>query len=188
MLPTDFQHPSNALPTGSNGVCVPTPHTPRGVGTAPTLERGAQRQTAYEIRTRMHGRGAEKDQEGFVSYTGGEGKCTQSQIDVLEPYSGVGGGETGAMSANPYTGGEGTRTKTRRKKDRAARKSSADRQRRYRARRNAGVEVVAVHVDAVALAERLIEAGLLAEGDADDKGMISAALSGVVRFWLGSDA
>ncbi|MEP9347875.1 hypothetical protein [Xanthobacter sp. KR7-225] len=98
------------------------------------------------------------------------------------------GGETGAMSDNPCTGSQNSRAKTHREKVRSSRKTSADRQRRYRARRNAGVEVVAVQVDGVALTERLIEAGLLAEQDAEDRGKISAALSGVVRFWLGSDA
>jgi hypothetical protein len=32
--------PDNAIPTPSNGVCVPTPYNPRDVGTRPLLELG----------------------------------------------------------------------------------------------------------------------------------------------------
>jgi RecA-family ATPase len=35
-LPTLFQPPSNGLPTPSNGVFLPTPYNPRGVGTPPS--------------------------------------------------------------------------------------------------------------------------------------------------------
>jgi hypothetical protein len=61
--------------------------------------------------------------------------------------------------------------------------NAAIRQRRRRERERRGTVVLAIEVDEVALAEQLVLAGFLAEGEVDNRSAIKAALERVVDLW-----
>lgn len=61
----------------------------------------------------------------------------------------------------------------------------SDKMRRYRARRAAGKVVLSVEVDDVDLAERLVEAGFLSRGLADDRQALKEAAE---RYLAGARA
>jgi hypothetical protein len=61
--------------------------------------------------------------------------------------------------------------------------SAALRAKRHRARAKDGRVVLMVEVDEIALAEQLVEAGLLERQDSDDRKAIAAALQVVVDLW-----
>lgn len=53
---------------------------------------------------------------------------------------------------------------------------SAERQRRYRARRRSGLVTLSVECDEVGLAEMLVHVGYLSPADADERGALTRAL------------
>jgi hypothetical protein len=61
--------------------------------------------------------------------------------------------------------------------------NGAVRQRRRRERERAGVIVLQIEVDEIALTEQLVIAGFLAPQDIDDRTAIQAALERVVNLW-----
>ena len=61
--------------------------------------------------------------------------------------------------------------------------SDAERQRAYRARQRAGVEVIAVPIDGFAAIDGLIEVGRLKEDEALDRRLVAAAISELLDDW-----
>ncbi len=65
-------------------------------------------------------------------------------------------------------------------------RTTAERQRRCRRRRNLGLLLAAAEVP-LRLAERLVEAGLLSEDEATDPERLGAALTAAGKQWAGDD-
>jgi hypothetical protein len=61
--------------------------------------------------------------------------------------------------------------------------NGAQRQRRHRERTRAGLIVLQIEADEVALTEQLVIAGFLAPQDVEDRDAITAALERVVALW-----
>lgn len=66
-----------------------------------------------------------------------------------------------------------------------SRTAASERQRRRRARQAAGVAVLKIEVPLFETADALVQAGYLAEWDADDPAAIRAALETMVRYLSG---